>query len=289
MEEYRKKLYLNINMGFQLWYSPETGIRRKGTTFSELQDIFISNITTNHIYEPLACCKLEDNSLEVRELMGRRDFDVLGVVQDSRILGYVRRVDLGAGQIADYFIGLNINLIISDSTPISELLDLFRINDFLFVLYKNEVSGIITKADINKPITRIYLFSIISLFEFHLNYWINNYYNNDSWQELLKEKRITLAKATYLERKGNNMDLTLLECLQISDKKEILRNTDDFLKIFEFSKSSFKDILEKIGMVRNELAHSQNSIISNLAWNDFADSIHSIKSFLGTSESRITN
>lgn len=274
-------------MGLQLWYSDVTGIRRKGTTFSELQDIFIDNITTKFICEPLLCCGFNDSAFEARNLMEQRDFDILGVTKDDKAIGFIRRQDLNHGSVADYLNDFNLTNIISESTPIAEILDLLSEQGYIFILTKNQVTGIVVKADINKPIVRLYLFGIISLFELHLNYWILKFHDNLGWQNLIGEKRLEDAKQIYKERRGQNLDLTLLECLQLCDKREILRQTDQFRKIFNFSKTKFKDFVEDVEKVRNEIAHSQSSIIANLSWNNFTLTVNDIKSFLSKSEEEL--
>lgn len=274
-------------MGLQLWYSTVTGIRRKGTTFSELQDIFIDNITTKFICEPLLCCAFNDSAFEAKNLMEQRDFDILGVTKDNKAIGYIRRQDLMHGSVKDYTITFTLNELISDSTPIAELLDLLSDHGYIFILTKNQVTGIVAKADINKPIVRLYLFGIISLFELHLNFWILKFHDDLGWQNLIGDKRLEVAKQIYKERRGQNLDLTLLECLQLCDKRDILKHTDQFREIFNFSKTKFQDFLEDVEKVRNEIAHSQSSIIANLSWDDFILSINNIKSFLSKSEEEL--
>jgi predicted transcriptional regulator len=272
-------------MGYELWISPNTGILRKGTTFKELQSLFIDNITTKYIFEPIYSCKRTDNSEDVRETLEKREFDIVGVTDENRkIVGYAKRTELNNGLVEQFTYNIDLNQVISDSTPISQLLNIFSENSFVFVLKNNLVNGIVTRADINKPIVRIYLFGIISLFEMHLNFWINNYYKNDSWTEIIKKERLDEAIKIYELRKGKNEDLSLLECIQLSDKKVILKSTTDFLKLFDLSKKQTERFLKDIEKIRNELAHSQNSIISNLEWVDFVNTISFAESFLIKSE-----
>ncbi|WP_178984181.1 CBS domain-containing protein [Winogradskyella helgolandensis] len=276
-------------MGFQLWYSKQTGIKRKGTSFSELQNIFTDNITTKFIFEPLACCKTGDNTDEVIQTLKQRNFDTLGVVnQDDIKIGYIKLQDLGDNPIDTYIQNFDLNILIAESTPLSELIKILCDKEFVYVLSSDSIQGIVTRADINKPIVRIYLFGIISLFELHLNYWITDYHIEESWTKLLKDRRIESARGIYDDRKGNNAQLTLLECIQISDKKVILRNTDNFLAKFDYSKKGFHQLLERSEKIRNELAHSQTSIIANLPWADFASTIQNIELFLKISEAKVT-
>ncbi len=272
-------------MGFQLWISPNTGIRRKGTTFKELQNIFIDNITTKFIYEPIYSCRLEDYAIEVKETLEYRDFDVIGVIdKNENLIGYAIREEMGECIINDFVRKIELGNIASDSTPILELLNILSIKPYSFVVESNKVVGIVTRADINKPIVRIYIFGIISLFELHLNFWITENYKDNSWQDIIKEDRLKATIGIYDNRKGNNEELTLLECAQFCDKRDILRNTDEFINMFEFSKKNFERLLKDAEKIRNELAHSQNSIIANLDWERFVKTISNIESFLHKSE-----
>lgn len=272
-------------MGFQLWMSKKTGIRRKGTTFKELQSIFIDNITTKFIYEPLYCCRINDCALEVKQSLSERDFDIIGVIDDNENpIGFAVREELNTGNIQEFCHRIELGHITADSTSILELLNILSSNTHSFVIQENRVVGIVTRADINKPIVRIYIFGIISLFELHLTFWINEYYESDSWKTHVNEHRLLSAEKTFEKRKGNNDDLTLLECLQLCDKRDILNKTSDFMTQFKFSKTQFERVLKDAEKIRNELAHSQNSIIANLEWERFVSTISNIESFLNISE-----
>jgi len=85
-------------MAYELWRSPHTGLKRKGTTFKELQAVFTDHITTKFICEPLYFCRLGENALEVRHELQRRDFDFVAVSDDTnRIIGYCQRDALQKG------------------------------------------------------------------------------------------------------------------------------------------------------------------------------------------------
>jgi predicted transcriptional regulator len=272
-------------MGYQLWISPQTGIRRKGTSFKELQTLFIDQITTKFIFEPIYSCNINDNGLIVKEQLEIKDFDIVGVIDDSKnIIGYAKKEELKDRLIIDSIRNLDFDLIITDSTPISKLPSLLASRGFVFVMQVDKIVGIVTIADINKPVFRIYLFGIISLFEMHLNYWINSYYPDNTWRKLLIEQRLDEAIRIYDLRKGGNQDLSLLECLQFCDKREILKSTPEFILFFNFLENNFDKYLKIVEKIRNELAHSQNSIISNVKWNIFIEAISRIEIFLVQSE-----
>ena len=276
-------------MGHQLWIS-NSGIRRKGTTFKEIQDIFIEKITTQHIYEPLYSAYVMDNALEIRQDLNQRDFDVVGVVDEAKqVIGYVKQEDLRHGTVKDFMGPVSLENVVTDSTPIARLVPLLADKRYVFVMHGSSVEGIVTLADINKPIIRLYLFGSISMFEMHLNFWIRKYYPEESWTQSLTTKRMELAISNFKKRQSTNTALELLDCIQFCDKRDILKTNNQFLTEFNFSREQFHELLKGLESIRNELAHSQSSIIAGLAWPVFVKSISQLEDFLSNSEIKSEN
>jgi len=276
-------------MGYQLWTSPLTGYRRKGTRFTDLKQIFIDNVTAKCIYEPLLCCPADSIPIEAKRALQKRDFDVAGVKvsKDGEVIGYVIADEIGDGNFKDYIRNIEYDLLISDSTPLAEIFSVLSNKKYAFVIYGKNITGIITKADINKPPVRIYIFGIISLLEMHLNSWIDHYYKDDSWISKVPVDRMDDAKNIYEQRKGNNQDLTILECLQLCSKRDLLLSSGEFLETFNLSKSKFETLLNRAETLRNELVHSQNSIIANMEWHKFVDTITMTEKFLIASDNEV--
>jgi CBS domain-containing protein len=275
-------------MGYQLWMSSVTGYRRKGTRFSSLQKIFMDNVTVKDVYEPLLCCKEHDDAVQAQETLKQRGFNIAGVMNElGEVVGYVETDTLVDNAVSVHTKKITIDQVISDSTPLAQLLNIFREREFAYVNHGSKIVGIITKADINKPPVRVYLFGTLSLFEMHVNTWIKHFYPNDSWFIEIKDVRIDKAKEVYEKRKGKNQDLTLLDCIQLADKREILSKSLDFLKQFGFDKKSFVELLKRAEKIRNELVHSQDSIISNLEWSAFVDVLDHVECFLLGSDNAV--
>jgi hypothetical protein len=83
-------------MGYQLWTSPVTGYRRTGTRLRELRHLFENGITAQAILEPLQSCPPDANAIEIAQLLHARDFDVVGVKEESggEVFGFVFRDSL---------------------------------------------------------------------------------------------------------------------------------------------------------------------------------------------------
>ncbi|MGI3060635.1 CBS domain-containing protein [Vibrio alginolyticus] len=272
-------------MGYQLWMSPITGYRRNGTRFSALKKIFIDSVTVRDIYEPLLCCRDNDPSGHVKETLMHRQFDTAGVIDENqKVIGYVNTSDLKDGIIEQYRLDITIEQIISDSTPLASLLNVLQESEFLYVNHGAKVVGIITKADLNKPPVRVYVFGMLSLFEMHLNSWIRYEYPNNSWQDKLSEQRLAKAEETYELRKRNNQDLSLIDCLQLADKRALLAKSEAFRERFDFSKKGFERFTRYVEQIRNEIAHSQDSIIASLPWGCFVEVLAEVDRFLTESD-----
>ena len=276
-------------MGYQLWTSPVTGYRRKGTKFTSLKNIFVDNVTAKTIFEPLLCCPSDSLAEHAKDALKVREFDIAGVKETKagEVIGYVVADDLKHGKINNYINEIGSELLISDSTPIANIFMILIKREFTFVLYGKHIIGIITKADINKPPVRIYLFGMISLFEMHLNTWINHFFPKNIWEKEISDKRLNNARDVYEKRKGNNQDLSLIECIQLCDKRDILKNNEHFINELDLSKNNFGTLTRQVEKIRNELAHSQNSIISNINWPIFVEIVNQLETFLVNSDNKV--
>lgn len=182
---------------------------------------------------------------------------------------------------------IKLEQVISDSTPLANLLTVLQASDFLYVNHGAKIVGIITKADLNKPPVRIYVFGMLSLFEMHLNSWIRYEYPDNAWQERISEQRVAKAQETYELRKQNNQDLSLLDCLQLADKRDLLAKSKEFIERFGFNKKGVERFIRYVERIRNEIAHIQDSIIASLPWDSFVNVLEGVDSFLTKSDQLI--
>src|SRR3989442_1622063 len=182
-------------MGHQLWTSPITGYRRRGTRLAELRSLLGSGITAHAILEPLQSCSEAAPAAEIARILGQRDFDVAGVQskRDGPVIGFVAREALRTGTVKDHLQALTAEQLISDATPLPSVLAVLKVRPHSFVLIGPEVRGIVTRADLNKPPVRVYLFALISLLEIHLTFWVKAVYGEDSWHAQLKATRMEAA------------------------------------------------------------------------------------------------
>ena len=115
-------------MGYQLWTSPNTGYKHKGTRLSDLRSLLGAGIMARSILEPLRSCPLEASSDDTECILSERGFDVAGVrrIQDGPVIGFVLREALRGGRVKDHIKLMNAEHLISDATPLGELLTVLR-------------------------------------------------------------------------------------------------------------------------------------------------------------------
>src|ERR1700722_13638972 len=111
-------------MGYQLWASPVTGHRRRGTRLNDFRAALDAKITTQEIFEPLLSCPAQAPASEMNDELTRRDFDVAGVkcTSDGPVIGFVRRETLTIGLAQDHVEPISPDLLVSPSVGIEALL-----------------------------------------------------------------------------------------------------------------------------------------------------------------------
>jgi hypothetical protein len=77
-------------MGYQLWTSPSTGYRRKGTRFADLSTLFGDGITVTAVLEPLLSCPADADAIQMSRILCDRSFDVAGVqvAPEAPVIGF---------------------------------------------------------------------------------------------------------------------------------------------------------------------------------------------------------
>ncbi len=277
-------------MGYQLWTSPLTGYRRKGTRLAELRALIEAGITARAILEPLQSCPANAPALDMARLLEERDLDLAGVrnEREGPVIGFVSRESLTVGVVSDHTRALTAEHLISEATPLLGTLSVLRDREHAFVLVGPEVKGIVTRADLNKPPLRIYLFGLVSLVEMHLTFWVRAEYPRDAWTAVIRHKRLTEAQRIQAERKARNQESDLVECLQMCDKRDlILERRQLCIDLGLADKKKALKLLKRVEDLRNLLAHGQENLVQGSSWEALISLVESIETLLQKSDERV--
>jgi hypothetical protein len=226
-----------------------------------LRQVFIENFSAADIAEPLASFDAGTSATEVLAVMTRRAYKVAGIRKDGTICGYVRQEELALGACGDVLHPFEEDEVVADSLGFPELVR--RLNDrpWLFINVLGQVGGIVTKTDLQKPPVRMWLFGMITIIEMALTRLIETAYPDSSWRQSLSEGRLQKAEALLEERRRRNQELDLLDCLQFSDRGQIVLRNEELRKRAGFvSRSRGEQTVKELEALRNNLAHSQDII-----------------------------
>jgi hypothetical protein len=226
-----------------------------------LRRVFVENFSAADIAEPLASFDASTSAADVLAVMVRRAYQVAGIRNDGTICGYVRQEELVQGTCGDVVHPFEEGDVVADSAGFPELVR--RLNDrpWLFVKVLGQVGGIVTKTDLEKPPVRMWLFGMITIIEMGLTRLIEAAYPDGSWRQCLSEGRLQKAEALLEERKRRHQDLDLLDCLQFSDRGQIVLRNEELRERAGFvSRSRGEQTVRELEALRNNLAHSQGIV-----------------------------
>jgi len=257
-------------------------LKQLKSTSQNLKDLFDQNITVKYIAEHFKSFDYFADAPEVMGFMEKSDYDIVGIRKNGSIIGYVKRSDLQDGFCETYILQFDPSEQIPDTTPLIEVLKMLRNRPSLYIVYLNEIVGIVTKGDLQKLPARMWIFSLISLLEMQLLRLIRSFCLNDSWQEHLKQCRLNAAQKVLDDRKNRNENLDLADCLQFCDKRDIILNSSAILKSIEVEKTATKKLLTKAEKIRNKLAHAQDIITGS--WPEIAEIVENIETLLNQCE-----
>lgn len=217
-----------------------------------LINIFSVQITVKNIAKPTIVYGSKEEAKRVC-IENNYDVSIFRNKEGEEILVYLKSND----DIST----LKESQIISDSTPISEVLDIMIEPGYAFIKEHRKISYIVTRADFDSIPVRIWLFGMISLFEYEMRDLIRKKIEN--WEKQLSENRLEKAKKLFNEKKKRNEEVDLLDCTQLTDIGEILSKNKDIyeLNFPDYSKKKFDSIFHSLNKLRDELAHSQRITI----------------------------
>lgn len=236
----------------------------KDTQSSRLRRLFLEGFSAMDVAEPLASFDECTDSAVVQKFMEEKRFNLVGVRQNGLVEGYVRREDLISGTCADHFRPFTPAVdLIPDNANLIDVVKSLAINQQCFVTILDRVGAIITLTDLEKPPMRMFLFGMITMIEMTMTEILRQKYPADSWQELLSEKRVALAKKFQEERNRRGQSVELIDCLQFGDKGWIITYDEKLRKkLGHASRQETRKVVKEFETLRNNLAHTQEIIPS---------------------------
>ena len=126
---------------------------------------------------------------------------------------------------------------------------------FYFVLQRDQLRGIVTRADLQRPAVAMILFSMILASESAMSVVIDRRLG-DAWIEQLRAADRESVDQIFKARVRTNTEVTRLECLMLNQRLDLLAACPGALADLGFSsRKDFKKWKERLRGLRDTLAH----------------------------------
>jgi len=238
-------------------------------TPSKISDVvkrtFTESFKGRDIAEPFASFDEGASSADVRDFMEANGVEVVGLRHDGQIAGYVENNSLTNGACGQFKRPFGEVSVVNDDSPLLKVLNELNHSPFVFVTVLGAVGGIITAADLQKPPVRMWIFGVVTLIEMRFLHLIEAHCPDDSWKEFLSDGRLQKAQALVDERSRRKQRVRLLDCLQFSDKGQIVARHEAIRQLTIFSsRRQAEDAIRKLEQLRNNVAHAQDILKPDL-------------------------
>jgi hypothetical protein len=185
---------------------------------------------------------------------------IMGVRQAGRVSAFVT-LPLEADFTA---IPVSPEQLLPETAGLAEVI--LTLDDFpcCFVEVLGEIAGIVTREDMEKPPARMWLFGILTIVEAYCSRKVGVHFPDRSWAQHVTPARLGKAEALQTERQRRGIPTPLVDCMQLSDKLEILLRVPEMRE--EFGVSSRREgirLAKALVTLRNSLAHNQPIVESN--------------------------
>ena len=251
-------------------YEPEQLEQDAGVTAGfgdqHFKRLFMELFAARDIAEGLLSFDADNACKDVRNALDQQQREVASIRAKGAIQGYVRMRDLEDGKCVDCYRQFKVDQVVPGDASFVDVIHVLTRRDYCFVMVLGSVAGVICRDDVNKPMVRMWLFGIVTMIEMALVQLIQEEYPGLSWQENISKGRLEKAKEIQLERQRRNQHCALIDCLQLSDKGQIVISNAGLLDRLGFSsKKSAQRGIKELESLRNHLAHAQDIVMHDWA------------------------
>jgi hypothetical protein len=234
------------------------------TNRTRLKRLFLDGFSALDVAESLISFDFESSAFHAGHLMTEFDFDAGGVRVAGSVAGYVLRDELKDGICGGNLKPFDTADLLDENSSLADAIVILDQADRVFLKMLGPVGAIITRSDLQKPPARMWLFGLITILEMAFSELIDEHYEDDEWADLLSAGRVAKARELLEERRRRNQAVHLSQCLQLSDKGQILIKVESTRRILGIaSVRQGRETIKMIEALRNNLAHAQDIVTSD--------------------------
>ncbi len=236
--------------------------------------VFVRLFSAGDVAEPL---RSFDAGTSVTEANGLSGASVLGVRRSGVVQGYVRADQLGEGRFADAMQPIAPTQRLQMDTVLSDVVLALTRHDYVFLAEQGMVVSYIGRPQMQGAEVRMWLFGMITTLEMLVTEGLRAAGDSIEWQPLLSPARLAKAHEMLRLRTHAGRPASLLDCLQLSDKLNIVRTLDATPRalIRGQSRAESQRLARDLENLRNGLAHAQDIVSHD--WAQIARLAHRIE------------
>lgn len=256
------------NESSQRHLEPESaaGLNLPGFSDEYFRNKYLDLFSARDIAESLLSFDSETPVEKAANAFNYHKQSVASIRISGKIQGYLKRDGIKGEVCGDSMCHYTVDQVIRGTDSLSDVIHVLTRHDYCFVSILGEVSGVITRDDINKPQVRMWLFGLVTMIELGITQLIERIFPRESWRGTLSKGRLEKAEKIWEERKRRNLHCQLIECLQLSDKAGILIHDKATLEAMGFdSGKQAKKVIKELESLRNHLAHAQDIVLHDWA------------------------
>lgn len=232
--------------------------------YYDVQRVFLRSFTVRDIAEPLLSFDATTPAAAAKAAMIARRCGVAGLRREGSVRGYIVLAELGEAACGDYARTFDAVTVLGDNAPIIEAIRALQDQPVAFVRILGEIGGLVTRTDLQDPPVRMWLFGLLTAIEMRFQTLIQQRFTDESWMQYVSPARVEKARLLLVERQRRNQTPTLIDCLQFSDKLQIIARDERLRDQVGFVSRRRADTVGKVlEALRNNLAHSQDIIASD--------------------------
>lgn len=237
------------------------GERSAGNPLAALFQIAQSALTVDHLATRLDWRpSIDDPPDQVLAIMEREDFDY-ALLRGGPPHSFVLRRDLSgvSERLAEVACAVSTADLVTASLGLADAVERLAERDALFVLDGREITGIATRADIQKQAVSMVAFSLALAAEAGLDRLISWRYPDEQWLAELGEEARRNLEGRYDERVRSNAEISHQECMALTDRLNLIGKDPELRSKLGFqSRRQFETDTKTLRKVRNTLAHGND-------------------------------
>lgn len=160
-----------------------------------------------------------------------------------------------SGTVRDVARPIDAPRIVTSNLGLADGIARLRRHPFYFVIEGSTLSGIVSRADLQRPPVGMVVLSLILAAEVGINQIVEARLD-DSWLGRLSDDDREEVEKIYADRKRHNAEISPLQCLLLHHRLDLLVQCPGALVDLGFeSKTAFRKWKSSLGKLRNVLAH----------------------------------